>query len=107
MSYEELQSCHVDVVKITLIVAHVLYLTLQSHNDGGGEIDAFEALGAAEPAGAEHVDFHQLVAHDIQAHEEHAVGDQLGPHDFHNPHGPLIHFRLGLPTAGVDVTADV
>ena len=39
------QRRHIDVVEIPLVIAHVLYLTLQSHDNGRGEIDAFETFG--------------------------------------------------------------
>src|SRR6185295_15485112 len=64
--WSRLERRHIDVVEIPLIIPHVLYLTLQSHDHGRREIDALKTLGAAQAAGAKNIDFHELVAHDIQ-----------------------------------------
>ncbi len=61
---------------------HVIDFSLQRVNDVLVEVDLRELLGAAEAAGAEDVDLHQLVADDVQADQEHAVLNQFGPHDF-------------------------
>src|SRR5262249_38217460 len=81
--------------------------TLEGDDHGGGEIHALEALSAAQAARAEDVDFHKLVADDVETNEEHSVGDQLGPHDLHDPQGPLIHLGLTLFAASMDVAADI
>ena len=49
----------------------------------------------------------KFVADDIQADQEHAVGHQFGPHDLHDPQGPLIDLGLGLAAAGVDIAANI
>jgi len=53
-----------------------------------GELDLVQALAAAEASGAEDVDLHEPVAHDVETHQEHAVGHERGPHGLrHLQHG--------------------
>ena len=52
-------------------------LVLERVDDRVGEVDLVEGLAASEPARAEDVHLHQLVADDVEADEEHAVGDEL------------------------------
>src|SRR4029453_1157622 len=63
-----------------------------------GEIDAGEALRAAEAAGREHVDLHELVSDDVQADEEHAVLHELRADDFNDAaHGVSDLALMRLP----------
>ncbi len=59
------------------------------------------------PARAEHVDLHQLVTDDVEAHEEHAVLHELGAHDVGEPEGVVVQFGLADGAPGVDVGAQI
>jgi hypothetical protein len=76
-------------------------------NYGVRKVDVFEALGTPESAGAKNVDLHELVADNIQADHEHAVGDKLGADDFGNPQCPRIDVGLGFLTTRMDVAANI
>src|SRR5690606_29224434 len=67
------------VVDLRVVASH-RDLPLELLDDPRREVDVVELLGARQAAGAEDVDLHQLVADDVEPHEEHAVGDQFGPH---------------------------
>src|SRR4051812_46853209 len=55
---------------------------LDLFNNNASEINAGEHTAAADAAGAENVHFDELVGNDVEAHQEHAVADELGADNF-------------------------
>ena len=102
-----LQRTHVDVVEVAAIELHVIRLAFQSLDDVLVEVDLRELLRTAQPTGTEDVDLHQLVAHDIQPDQKHAVLNQFGPHDFGDLQVLFGDFRGCQLAASVDVAAHV
>ena len=86
-----------------------MYSTLRSSacDDRVGEVHLLELLRAAEAARTEDVDLHQLVADDVQPDQEHAVLDELGPHDLGDCEMHVGDLRLAQLSARVDVAAHV
>ena len=60
-----------------------------------------------KPAGAKHVDLHQLVADDVQPDQKHAVLNQFGSHDFGDVQLQVANFRRCEFAASVNVAAHV
>lgn len=53
----------------------------QACDDLLGKVLLIERLSCTESAGGEDVDFHEFVTDDIEAYQEHTVGDELWAHN--------------------------
>src|SRR3954454_24464935 len=96
-----------SIVEDPAIVVLDLDLSLDRFQDGLGEVDAGERGAAFEVARRKDVHLEDLVTHDVDPDEEHAVGDELGPNDLGDAKLRLADFYCLSFPARVNVGAYV
>jgi ubiquinone biosynthesis protein len=90
-----------------LILTRVPHLALHRLDHDACEVRLLELLGRAEPSGAGHVDFHELVAHDVEPDEDHAVHHQLRADHVRDAQRYVVDLRTPHLAAGGDVAPHI